>query len=170
MEAKHRKGRPMRASNVDRVLVPWFRRIDVPLARTAILLVYAWFGVLKLFDASPANPLVRQLLERTLPFVHFDQFIVFLGVFEIAIGLAFAVPRLEKLALALVVPHLMMTSGPLFFLRSVSWKGFLLPTLEGQYCIKNVLIAAVAVGIIAHLKPAEAMESRANPSPIAGPA
>jgi uncharacterized membrane protein YkgB len=149
-------------SKVDRVIVPWFRRIDVPLARAAILIVYTWFGALKLFDASPANPLVRQLLERTLPFVSFENFIVFLGLFEVAIGIAFAVPKLEKLALAMVVPHLVMTSGPLVFLPSVSWKGFLLPTMEGQYCIKNVLIAAVAVGIIAHLKTEAAAEPAAE--------
>jgi uncharacterized membrane protein YkgB len=156
----------MQASKVDRILVPWFRRIDVPLMRAAILVVYAWFGFLKLFDASPANPLVRDLLERTLPFITFERFIVFLGLFEVAIGIAFVVPKLEKLALALVVPHLVMTSGPLVFLPSVSWKGFLLPTLEGQYCIKNVLIAAVAVGILAHLQPSTADEMAPQASPM----
>jgi uncharacterized membrane protein YkgB len=160
----------MLSSKVDRVLVEWFRRIDVPLARAAILVVYAWFGVLKLFDASPANPLVRDLLARTLPFVTFEHFIVFLGLFEVAIGIAFAVPRLEKLALAMVVPHLVMTSGPLVFLPSVSWKGFLLPTLEGQYCIKNVLIAAVAVGILAHLRPSEEEEAVHGGAPVPGSA
>ncbi|HET7826574.1 MAG TPA: hypothetical protein VFK90_14665 [Anaeromyxobacter sp.] len=156
----------MQTSKLDQVLVPWFRRIDVPLMRAAILVVYAWFGVLKLFDASPANPLVRELLERTLPFITFERFIVFLGLFEIAIGIAFAVPKLEKLALAMVVPHLVMTSGPLVFLPSVSWKGFLLPTLEGQYCIKNVLIAAVAVGILAHLQPSSTEEVAPQGSPV----
>ncbi|HEY6005436.1 MAG TPA: hypothetical protein VIV57_21330 [Anaeromyxobacter sp.] len=154
-------------SKVDRVIVPWFRRIDVPLARAAILIVYTWFGALKLVDASPANPLVRQLLERTLPFISFENFIIFLGLFEVAIGIAFAVPKLEKLALAMVVPHLVMTSGPLVFLPSVSWKGFLLPTMEGQYCIKNVLIAAVAVGIIAHLKTEAASESVGTETAVA---
>jgi uncharacterized membrane protein YkgB len=153
-------------SKVDRVLVPWFRRIDVPLARAAILIVYTWFGVLKLFDASPANPLVRQLLERTLPFITFERFIVFLGLFEMAIGVAFAVPKLEKLALGMLVPHLVMTSGPLVFLPSVTWKAFLLPTMEGQYCIKNVLIAAVAVGIVAHLKTEAAAEVAEEREPL----
>lgn len=157
----------MQTSKVDSVLVPWFRRIDVPLARAAILVVYVWFGALKLFDASPANPLVRQLLERTLPFISFERFIVFLGLFEMAVGLAFAVPKLEKLALALVVPHLVMTSGPLVFLPSVAWKGFLLPTLEGQYIIKNLLIAATAVGILAHLKSANEVEPAAAAEPVA---
>ncbi len=150
----------MQTSKLDDVLVPWFRRLDAPLARTAILVVYVWFGALKLFDASPANPLVRALLERTLPFISFERFIIFLGLFEIAVGVAFAVPRLEKLALALVVPHLIMTTGPLVFLPSVAWKGFLLPTLEGQYIIKNLLIAAAAVAIVAHLQPREERHAR----------
>jgi uncharacterized membrane protein YkgB len=145
-------------SKVDAVLVPWFRRLEAPLARAAILVVYTWFGVLKLFDASPANPLVSKLLERTLPFISFERFIVLLGLFEMAIGIAFVIPRLEKVALALVVPHLIMTSGPLVLLPSVAWKGFLLPTMEGQYIIKNLLIAAAAVAIVAHLKPQEERE------------
>jgi len=148
----------MSASKVDAILVPWFRRLEAPMARAAILVVYTWFGVLKLFDESPANPLVSQLLERTLPFVSFERFIVFLGLFEMAIGLAFAIPKLEKLALAMVVPHLIMTSGPLVLLPTVAWKSFPVPTLEGQYIIKNVLIAAAAVAIVANLRPAEERE------------
>jgi uncharacterized membrane protein YkgB len=152
----------MPASKVDAILVPWFRRLEAPLARVAILVVYTWFGVLKLFDASPANPLVSQLLERTLPFISFERFIICLGVFEMAIGLAFAIPRLEKVALAMVVPHLIMTSGPLVLLPAIAWKGFLLPTMEGQYIIKNLLIAAAAVAVVAHLRPAE----QATPAPV----
>ena len=143
------------------VLSRWAERLGPPVARAAILVVYAWFGALKLFDASPANPLVRSLLERTLPFITFEHFIVFLGVYEIAIGVLFVIPRLERVALAAVVPHLVMTTGPLVLLPAIAWNGFLSPTLEGQYIIKNVLIVATAIGIAAQLraKPAPARAS-----------
>ncbi|HET9752420.1 MAG TPA: hypothetical protein VFP52_05645, partial [Myxococcales bacterium] len=111
-----------------------------------------WFGAIKLIDASPANPLVRALLERSLPFVRFESFIVFLGLYEIAIGVLFAIPRLERFAVALIIPHLVMTSGPLLLLPAVAWQGFLLPTMEGQYIIKNVLILATAAGLAAQLR------------------
>jgi uncharacterized membrane protein YkgB len=128
------------------------RKLGVPLARAAILVVYAWFGILKVFGASPANPLVQALLERTLPFISFERFILFLGVYEVAIGVVFTIPRLERFAFAMVVPHLVMTAGPLVFLPAVAWSGFLVPTLEGQYIIKNVLIVATVAGLAAQLQ------------------
>jgi uncharacterized membrane protein YkgB len=45
------------------------------------------------------------------------------------------------------------TFGPLYFLPSETWTGFMVPTLEGQYIIKNLLIIAAAVGVAAHLHP-----------------
>lgn len=115
-------------------------------ARGALAIVYIWFGALKLFDASPANPLVADLLERTLPFLTFSQFIVGLGVFEVLIGLLFLVPRANYAALGALVIHLIMTTGPLVLLPAVAWSGAFVPTLEGQYIIKNVLI--VVAGIV----------------------
>jgi uncharacterized membrane protein YkgB len=142
----------MKQFTADSAVVSCCRRLGVPLARTAILVVYAWFGALKLFGASPANPLVQNLLEHTLPFISFERFILFLGVYEVAIGVAFTIPRLERLAFALVVPHLFMTAGPLVFLPAVAWQSFLVPTMEGQYIIKNVLIVATVAGLAAQLQ------------------
>lgn len=116
-------------------------------SRFAIALVYVWFGALKLVGASPANPLIAELLERTLPFITFDQFIIIFGIFEVAIGLLFLLPKTQRLAIWLLIPHLIMTAGPLLLLPTVAWSGFLVPTLEGQYIIKNVLIIAVAFNI-----------------------
>jgi hypothetical protein len=42
---------------------------------------------------------------------------------------------------------------PLFFLPEVSWQSAFVPTLTGQYIIKNVVIIALAMGIAAHLHP-----------------
>ena len=82
-----------------------------------------------------------------------SQFIVFFGIFEMIIGIAFLVPHLERLAIALLVPHMITTFLPLIFLQSITWQGFLTPTLEGQYIIKNLVIIALAMGIAAHLQP-----------------
>ncbi len=125
----------------------------MPLARVAIFTVYFWFGILKLFNYSPANPLVDALLRQTLPFITFDVFIMILGVYEILIAIVFLIPGLERIALPLLVPHLFVTTAPLFLLREITWQAPLIPTIEGQYIIKNILIVATAVGIAAHLHP-----------------
>lgn len=69
------------------------------------------------------------------------------------IGISFIIPRLERLAIALLIPHMVMTALPLIFLQAMTWQGFLTPSLEGQYIIKNLVIVALAVGIAAHLHP-----------------
>ena len=42
---------------------------------------------------------------------------------------------------------------PLVFLPQVAWQGLFVPTLEGQYIIKNILIAASAVVVGSKLVP-----------------
>jgi uncharacterized membrane protein YkgB len=127
------------------------RRWVLPVSKFSIFLVYFWFGALKVFSNSPANPLVASLLESTLPGVSFESFIIAFGVFEMIIGLLFIIPRLERLAIFILSLHLITTIMPLFLLPEVTWQGFLTPTLEGQYIIKNILIVALAIGIFSHL-------------------
>lgn len=75
------------------------------------------------------------------------------GLFEMLIGLLFITPRAERLAIFLLAIHMFTTSLPLFILPTTTWAGFLVPTLEGQYIIKNLLIIALAIGVAANLKP-----------------
>jgi len=129
-----------------------FYRIALPLSRIAIFVIYFWFGFLKLFDLSPAKPLVESLLNKTLPFVGFDQLMIFLGIWEMIIGIVFLIPKLEKVAIAILALHTITTFMPLFFLPSIAWKSFLVPTLEGQYMIKNLITIALAVNIVSQTK------------------
>ncbi len=140
---------------LDRELITAMKIASMPLARFAIFIVYAWFGILKVIGASPANPIVKALLEKTLPFLTFEQFIITFGLFEVAIGLLFLFPKLDRLAVLLLVPHLITTVMPLLLLPGTTWQGFLVPTIEGQYIIKNILIVALVFSLAAHLKPLE---------------
>ncbi|MCC7432647.1 hypothetical protein IT412_03930 [Candidatus Peregrinibacteria bacterium] len=121
--------------------------------RLALFIVYFWFGLLKVLGLSPASPLVAALLEKTIPFLTPDQFIFYFGLLEMLIGLLFLIPRLSRVVIAILVLHLITTAGPLFLLPQITWQGFLIPTLEGQYIIKNLLIIATAMGIVGGLKP-----------------
>ncbi len=138
---------------LDSHIIHFFRRIYFPLARFAIFLVFFWFGALKVVDSSPASAMVLGLLQKTLPFMEPHAFMVGFGIFEMVIGLTFLIPRLERLAIALLVPHMISTVLPLFLMKSLVWTSMFVPTLEGQYIIKNILIIALAFGIAAHLRP-----------------
>ncbi len=150
---------PRAVRNIDVRIIKTLRRMGVPLARLALFVVYFWFGTLKLFGTSPANPLVGSLLERTLPFISFETFIIGFAIYEMLIGVFFLIPGLERLAIALLVPHLVMTALPLILLPSLTWTGLFVPTLEGQYIVKNLLIIALAFGLAAHLRPVRGKDS-----------
>ncbi|MEK7115982.1 MAG: hypothetical protein AAB879_01145 [Patescibacteria group bacterium] len=139
--------------DTDRALITTFRRIDMPFARLAFFVVYFWFGALKLGGASPANPMMGSLLSRTLPFVTFEDFVLFFGLYEMLIGILFLIPKMERLVIALLIPHLFVTLLPLVLLPAMTWQGFLVPTLEGQYIIKNLAILALSFSIASHLRP-----------------
>lgn len=138
----------------DRVVINDLRKLEVPLARTAIFIVYFWFGALKVIGASPAGPLVHELFKKTMPLpIPFPTFYVCFALFEMAIGVIFLIRGWERLAILLLTAHLITTAMPLVFLPDITWQGFLAPTLEGQYIIKNILIVAAAVVIGSKMVP-----------------
>ncbi len=125
----------------------------VMLARFALFLVYGWFGILKVFDLSPATPLVHALFNQTLAsLLSFSVFSIAFGAFEVLIGILFLVPRFTKFALLLLAFHMITTILPIVILPSYTWSGWFVPTLEGQYIIKNILIITAAFGIYVHTR------------------
>jgi uncharacterized membrane protein YkgB len=83
----------------------------------------------------------------------FGTFLILFGLFECLIGILFLIRGAERVVIPLLFIHMVTTFGPLYFLPSETWTGFMVPTLEGQYIIKNLLIIAAAVGVAAHLHP-----------------
>lgn len=122
----------------------------VPFARFSIFLLYVWFGTLKILDVSSAEPLVHHLETITLPFIPFEIFYQIFAGFEIFIGLIFLIPRFTKFACTLLLLHLITTILPLALLPEITWQSLMIPTLVGQYIIKNIVILATAWGIYAH--------------------
>ncbi|PIQ67189.1 MAG: hypothetical protein CO184_00575 [Candidatus Zambryskibacteria bacterium CG_4_9_14_3_um_filter_40_16] len=137
----------------DRNIIHCLKKISVPTARIVIFIVFFWFGILKVLGTSPADPLVSKLLSKTLPFITFQQFIIFFGIFEMAIGIIFLIPKWERIAIVLLFLHIVTTIIPLILLPTTTWQSAFVPTLEGQYIIKNLAIIALAIGIASHIKP-----------------
>jgi len=136
---------------IDALIVKILRKIWNPLARLSIFIIFFYFGFLKVIGLSPANPLVEALLSRTLSFIPFSFFIKFFGLFEMLIGLFFIIPKIERLAILLLIIHMVIVALPLILLPQITWQKFLVPTLEGQYIIKNLAIITLALVIGAHL-------------------
>ena len=143
----------MSIRTIDIELIHFFRRISMPVARFGLFVVFFWFGLLKVVGTSSASPLVEKLFEQTISWMSFPTFIVLFGLFEMLIGILFAIRGFERLVIALLFLHMITTFMPLFLLPEITWSGFMMPTLEGQYIIKNVVIIATAIAIAAHLHP-----------------
>jgi uncharacterized membrane protein YkgB len=126
----------------------WVANFTLPLSRFAIFLVYFWFGALKVFSENgAANPLVVALLNKTMPWFPPNDFLICFGIFEMIVGILFLIPKAEYLAFVLLVIHLVTTILPLFILPELTWQNSFVPTLEGQYIIKNILVLALAINI-----------------------
>lgn len=138
----------------DKTVITSFRKLYMPTARVALCTIFVWFGALKVLGLSPATPLVHALFDQTLAgFISFETFYLAFAIYEILIGICFIIPGLERLAIALLIPHMISTSLPLFLVPNITWQQPFVPTLEGQYIIKNLVLIAAAMGIAAQLTP-----------------
>ena len=145
----------MNIKNIDLHIIRFFQKNWIPTARFSIAVVFIWFGMLKVLGLSPAGSLVHNLFESSIHFVSFASFYMFFAWFEVLIGVLFLIPKMTRVVMPLLLIHMITTFGPLVLLPDASWSAFMVPTLVGQYIIKNLVIIAAAMGIIAHLHPIE---------------
>lgn len=143
----------MSLQTIDLKVIRFFQKVSMPTARFGLFVVFFWFGILKVLGLSPASGLVQRLFEQTIPYMSFSTFLVAFGIFECIIGLMFLFKGLERVVIPLLFIHMITTFGPLVFLPQETWSAWFVPTLEGQYIIKNLVIIAAAIGIAAHLHP-----------------
>ena len=118
----------------------------IHLLRWSIAIIYLWFGWLKLINASPA----AQLVVHTVFWLPPQAALIFVGVWEVLIGLGLLLPHPLALRIALFLMWLQIagTFQVFFLLPEVAFQGgnLLLPTLEGQYAIKNLVL--ITAGLV----------------------
>jgi uncharacterized membrane protein YkgB len=124
------------------------KHLTYVLAHIALFIIFFWFGFLKVIDMSPATPLVDALRALTIPWWPMASFGIFLGTVEMFTGILFLFKRTEKVAAYILVPHMITTFLPLVMLPGLTFQSLLVPTLEGQYIIKNLVIMALAASIV----------------------
>lgn len=143
----------MNWETIDVRITRWLGKSGLKALRYSVGIIFVWFGLLKVVDASPATELVR----RTVYWADPTWFVPFLGAWEMMIGLCFLYRPLVRAGIALLVPQMLGTFLPLLLLPGIVFQSGnpLLPTLEGQYIIKNLLIISAAMVIGATVRNAE---------------
>lgn len=133
---------PVWFKRLDPLIIGWMRRYGPPVLHFALAVVFIWFGALKLWSTSPADELVR----RTIYWVSPDFFMPVLGIWEMAIGVCLAFPRLLRVGIALLFLQMPGTFLPMIILPEVCWVSFpFVLTMEGQYIVKNLVIIGSAL-------------------------
>jgi uncharacterized membrane protein YphA (DoxX/SURF4 family) len=114
--------------------------------RLSFGIIFIWFGILKPLHLSPAEGLLKATVVW-LPFGSPDNWLIIIGWWEVVIGVCFLFQKTTRLAIILLLTQMVGTFLPLVFLPEVTFQSnnVLLPTLEGQYIIKNLIIISAAL-------------------------
>lgn len=144
---------PFDFDRLDRAIAGFMQRYGTPALRFSLGVIFIWFGVLKPLGLSPAAPLVEATVGW-LPLLSPVAWVVAIGWWEVAIGVAFLFRKTTRLAIALLAMQMAGTFMPLVMLPEVTFQTPpYAPTLEGQYIIKNLLIISAALVLGGTVRP-----------------
>lgn len=134
---------------LDRQIATFMRRWGTAALRFSLAVIFIWFGILKPLGFSPAAPLVLLSVDW-MPILTPDAWLSVIGWWEVMIGVTFLFRKTIRIAIALLAMQMVGTLLPLLILPEVTFQPGgvpLMPTIEGQYIIKNLLIISAALVI-----------------------
>jgi len=135
---------------VDLILTQWMAARGITLLRISLGLIYLWFGVLKFFpNLSPAESLAARTINKlTFGMLPAEVSLPILATWECLIGIGLLTGVLKRVVLFLLGLQMIGTISPVFFFpNEVFVQVPFVPTLEGQYIIKNLVIISAAIVI-----------------------
>ncbi|MDF7798747.1 hypothetical protein P4C99_04690 [Pontiellaceae bacterium B1224] len=139
----------MSIDKLDQIILEKMKRFGEPAARISLFIIFFWFGILKPLGVSAAEPLVLKTVDW-MPLLSARQWLHVIGWWEMIIGISFLFRKTTRLAIGLLFLQMVGTFMPLFILPEITFQenGIpFLPTLEGQYIVKNIIIISAALVI-----------------------
>lgn len=133
-------------NKLDKGIIRKMRSVSLPAIRLSFGVIFIWFGILKPLGLSAAAGLLKATVAW-LPFGSPENWLLIIGWWEVVIGAFFLFKQTTRLAIALLLLQMVGTFMPLIFLPEITFQSnnILLPTLEGQYIIKNLMIISAAL-------------------------
>lgn len=120
----------------------------ITLLRLSMGIIYFWYGILKIIGISP----VEELVFKATHWIGTHHFVMFLGFYEVLIGLFLAIKKFLRLGLILLFLQFPGTFLPLFFNPEDCFT--FIPfglTLEGQYIFKNLILISAGLVLISSI-------------------
>ena len=130
-------------------LANWMARYGVAILRVTLGIVFFWFGVLKFFPGlSPAQDLaIRTIHILTFDLIPGNITIILLATWECLIGIGLIFNLFMRATLFLLWLQMLGTITPIFFFPFEIFTHIpYVPTLEGQYIIKNLVL--ISAGLV----------------------
>jgi len=126
-------------------------RYSVHLLRISLGLVFLGFGALKFFPgASPAEELAVATIDKmTFGIVGGSTALLLTAVIETVIGLTLLTGRFLRAGLVVMAGAMVGIMSPLVLFFGELFPGGL-PTIEGQYVLKDIILVAAATVVVAH--------------------
>jgi putative oxidoreductase len=136
-------------------------RHSVDILRISLGLIFLGFGVLKFFPgASPAEALVMRTIETlTLGIIEGRNAVLLTALMECFIGLTLVTGKFLRTGLLLLGFSLVGIMSPLVLFFGDLFPGT--PTLEAQYVLKDIVLAAAGLVIAAKALAASPLRLRA---------
>ena len=135
---------------VDSQIRRWMARHGITMLRISLGIIFLWFGVLKFAPGmSPAEDLALRTIQKlTLGNMSREVSLTILAAWESAIGLGLLTNRFIRATLFLLFVQMLGAAAPLIlFPREVFRVIPFVPTLEGQYILKNLVLVSAGVVI-----------------------
>jgi uncharacterized membrane protein YkgB len=133
---------------VEKTISCFFKNRAITLLRLSMSTIYIWYGILKIIGISP----VEGLVFRATHWIGTHNFVIFLGIFEVLIGLFLGVKKFLRLGLLMLFLQFPGTFLPLFLNPEDCFT--FIPfglTLEGQYIFKNLVLISSGLILVASL-------------------
>ena len=118
--------------------------------RISLGIIFFWFGFLKFFHGvSSAETIATKTISvLTFGLIEPSVSLIILAIWETLIGLGLLFNRFLREILFLLFLQMLGTITPLFFFPAETFKIFpFVPTLEGQYIIKNLILISAGLAI-----------------------
>lgn len=123
------------------------RDFSLTLLRLSLGITFFWFGILKLFNASPIIETVKNSLP---PMLGESQIFLFsLALLEMLLGIAFLANRFVRLASIIMIVHLLIASISVLLSQGFSPR-FPILSLEGEFVVKNLVLIAAGFLLLSH--------------------
>ena len=134
---------------VDGKITSFMSQYGILFLRISLGIIFFWFGVLKFIPGlSPAQDIATLTIERlTFGFIEPEVSIIILAIWETLIGLGLIFGVFLRATLFLLFTQMLGTMTPLIFFPTETFIIFpFVPTLEGQYIIKNLVL--ISAGLV----------------------